>query len=91
MAIALEYAEDPSNGRMPKDYRMFKYIQQFGVEAVMGRPWLGAKEINRMLITANIIQAYKSREGSDNWAEWSRKNPELSNLLNYVIQVADNG
>lgn len=52
--------------------------------AVMARPVLSAGEIQRMILTENIVTAYKSRRAameSDNIVKWANDNPTMAKLL----------
>lgn len=68
-----------------------KLIDRFGVEAIMGRPVLGAGEARRILLAEQIEQAYQSRLQAENWSAWASDNAELSKLLNQAMLEAGNG
>ena len=60
----------------------------------MGRPVLGAREIRRFTAAENVVNAYKNRAMSDNWATWAKQNPEEAELLGYAVKALnreDNG
>jgi len=50
------------------------------VQAVFGRP-LFLHEMKEIIIAENIEVAYKTRAASGNWAEWSKKNPGMAEIL----------
>ena len=68
-------------------------IDRYGVEAVMGRAVLSAREIRDMTLVESIYSAFHSRAGSDNWAEWSNNHPDAARLLEsaMIAEMADNG
>ena len=72
---------------MPKEAAAIGYIEKFGVQGVYGRP-LGYWEIQHMLIVDNIINAYRSREQSDNWADWANKHKIENKILNEAMKLA---
>ena len=41
-----------------------------------------------MIMCQNVITAKESHDASDNWAAWSRNNPEMSELLNRAMLEA---
>jgi hypothetical protein len=79
MIAALKYAR--GEDMQPREYTMRRYIQIYGAAAVMNRDYLGVGEIRRMEVSAAIIEGYRSREASGNWAEWSAKNPDIARML----------
>ena len=93
MAAALRYAE--RDGPIPHELELLGHIETFGVEAVMGRPVLGAVEIRRMVAARNVETAYQSRtgyqdkDGKENWAEWARLHPGASRILNLAEREAN--
>lgn len=66
----------------------------WGVQAVMVRPWLSAKEIKHMTAATNVYNAYMSREkyrdkdGFENWAEWAGKFKRDAAILNVATEAA---
>ena len=72
-------------------------IGSWGVEAVMARAWLSAKEIKHMTAALNVYNAYqgrgsyKDKNGDANWAEWAKNNPREANILGWAAEVANNG
>jgi hypothetical protein len=79
MQAALAYAR--GEGDAPRAYILRQHIDIYGAAAVMNRTYLGVGEIRRMTAATNIINAYRSRAQSENWAEWSAKNPALAEIL----------
>jgi len=62
-------------------------IDRFGVEAVMGRPYLGMGEMIRINAAERINRAYQMREHSESWAEWARKNKKDAESLIIVEKM----
>lgn len=56
----------------------------------MGRPYLGAGEIRRMIYAENIIRFYKSKTNSANWVEWAQAHPGPDAILNEAMKLAEN-
>jgi hypothetical protein len=63
-------------------------IDRFGVRAVLGRDTLRAGEIRRMLYAEALIEAYRDREKSTNWATWARENEARSEMLAEAAELA---
>ena len=84
MAAAYAYAD---GGQMPAEIRLLREVDRFGAQAVFGRT-LGAKEIRRMMIAENIVNAYRARAASENWAAWETDNPQVAALLNAAMKAA---
>jgi hypothetical protein len=91
LAAAWEYAEDPTNMPLPRWIVLKNRILTYGVEAVMGRPVLGAKEINYMETCERVILAHQARQASENWAAWASDNPAANLLLTVAAKAANNG
>ena len=70
---------------MPKELVMLGYVDRFGAEAVYGRT-PGAKELKAMVLAENVVNAYKSREQSGDWAAWARENSSLNKLLIMAVK-----
>ena len=91
-AAALRYME--GDGQKPNELKLLDYIDRFGVQAVMGRPTLGAGEMQGMVMADNVRRAYLSRdtyrdnEGQVNWSEWTQQNSQLAEILNYAMKAA---
>lgn len=77
-ARVLEYLE--GDGRKPVELQTAHYIDRYGVWAVMGRP-LFLNEMQEIAIAENVESAYRSRQQSGDWAEWSSRNPAMAELL----------
>lgn len=50
-------------------------IDRFGVEAVMGRAYLGFGEMIRIRAAEGVVVAYQKKAHSNDWVEWARDNP----------------
>ena len=91
-AAAFRWLE--GDGQKPGILSLLDYIDRFGVQAVMGRPTLGAGEMQAMMMADNVRRAYLSRsayrdkDGAQNWAEWAEAYPELSKILNRAMMAA---
>ena len=69
------------------------YVDRFGAQAVFGRA-MGAGEIRRLTVVDNILQAYRMRSHTENWAEWAESHKRASAMLNEAAKLAedtDNG
>ena len=86
MALAYAYAE--GDGPEPDELIAGRLVDRFGAAAVYGRP-LGYGELKRMLTAENIVNAYRARDASANWAQWATENPELNRLLNEAMSDGD--
>ena len=86
-AAALTYAQ--GDGPMPAELMLGRMIERYGTQAVLHRDYIGAGEAFAMNTAENIVNAYKSREASENWAEWAQKYPEMCQTLAGV--EANNG
>jgi len=75
-------------GRYSPELRLLRYIDRFGVEAVMGRKTLYAHEIRRMIHAENVAGAYHERNRG-NAAEWVKDNPEMNKLLFEAQKIAE--
>lgn len=64
-------------------------IDRFGVPAVFGRPYLGASEINKILVAQHIVMTFESREKSADWAEWASENKEDAIELAKAMKAAE--
>ena len=54
---------------------------------VLGR-LLGAGEIFRITAVKNIVNMYKDREASPNWAAWEKQFPERKAYLDEAYRIA---
>jgi hypothetical protein len=68
----------------PNELILLSYIDRFGVEAVTGKNILPFGDARRMIVAENIVEAYRDRKKSGNWAEWAEKNPSAAELLRQV-------
>lgn len=64
-------------------------IEKFGAWAVYGRP-LFAHEMKRITAAEAIVNAYRDRAKSENYAEWTERNPQLAALLTRAMRAAEN-
>lgn len=58
------------------------YIDRFGVMAVLGRQVLSYNEIQRMILSENIINSYRSRQAAENRGKWAEENSNADDMLN---------
>jgi len=84
-AAAYAYAD---GGPISREMLLLSYIDRFGVPAVMGRDYLGAGELRRMVTAENIVEAYHARLATNDWAEWAKANKSMSRLLNEAAKLA---
>jgi hypothetical protein len=64
------------------------YLTRFGGALnVLGRP-LGAGEIFRISTVKNIVNWYRERENSPNWAAWEKVNKERAEYLASIHKMA---
>jgi hypothetical protein len=87
MAVAYAYAE--GSGKQPQELIELTLIDRFGVEAIKNRKYLNSKEVRSMLLTENVVNAYKSRKESENWAKWADDNREAQEMLEYARKQAE--
>ena len=79
MAAVYGYAE--TGGQQPDELILLGYIDRYGVEQVLGKRQLSAKEIREMTLADNVLRAYRSRQASENWAAWAEAHPGENRLL----------
>lgn len=84
-AAAYAYAD---SGGKSQEIRLLRYIDRFGVKAVMGRDTLTAREIRWMLHAEAISKAYFARSRQDA-AEWVKENPEMNVALREAQLLAE--
>ena len=65
---------------MPTEIEMLRACERFGAWAVFGRP-LGVGEVRNMTAAQYIVDAYRAREASKDWAGWASSNPQANRLL----------
>lgn len=87
IALAYRYAESDCEGEAPKDLQLLWAIQKYGAQAIYGRT-LGRMEIKRMTASENILNLFKERSKSVNWAAWSTSNPAEARMLEAAAQIA---
>ena len=78
LTSAYEYAQ--SGGRKPPELQTADFIKEYGAQAIYGRP-MYASEVYRMNAARNVYDAFTSRKGSENWAQWAQDNPRGAELL----------
>ena len=70
---------------VPYEIALASYIDRFGVKAVTGKDTLSASEINRIIVSEKIVDAYKSREASGKeWGKWAAAHPDLDEFLKQI-------
>lgn len=84
MAAAYAYAD---GGQMPPEIRLLHAVDRFGAQAVFGRT-LGAGEIRRMMVAENIVNCFRARTASSNWAAWETENKAEAKLLQVALKAA---
>jgi hypothetical protein len=93
MAAALHWLE--GDGLKPDELKLLDAIDRFGVQAIMGRPTLGAGEMQSMVMADNVRRAwlsrsaYRDKDGEQNWAAWAEAEPELSEVLVFAMRAAN--
>ena len=85
MAVAYRYAEDGSH--YPEALQALNNIERFGVQALYGRA-LRSSEVKAMIVTQNILSAYKSRSEAEDWVKWTNDNPQAASLLAVAMRLA---
>jgi hypothetical protein len=55
----------------------------------MGRSYLGAGEIRRMIYTENLIRFHHGKTKADSWAEWAAKFPGPDAILNEAMLLSE--
>lgn len=69
-------------------------IERFGVEAIMGRAYLGINEVNRIIKSERIIrlagelEAYRDKDGMINWAAWAQESPKDAAEMTKAMMAA---
>jgi len=86
IATAYDYA---SGGDASNEILLGRMIDRFGVQAIMGRPYLGALEIKSIYSAEKVLQLYREKERSSSWAEWATVNPEDAAYLARAIKAAE--
>jgi hypothetical protein len=70
-----------SEGLYSREVDKLQKINRFGLEAVTGRRVFYLHELHRLITADNIVNAYRSRRQSKNWAEWTESNPRLAAIV----------
>jgi len=70
-----------SVGQYSPEVVRLQQIDRFGLEAITGRRQFYYGELRRLIIADNIVKAFHSRAHATNWAEWTRDNPIMAELL----------
>ena len=86
MTSAYAYAED--GGQIPDELVLVRSVEKYGAQAVYGRP-LSFHEIRMMTLADNVVDAYRERARSDNWAKWAQANPGKARLLSEAAMLYD--
>ena len=94
-AIAYAHAEGSHTSR---EILLGNLIDKFGVQAILGRAFLGAGEINKLLAAQHIVslnreaKEYRDTEGKINWVKWAQENPQgAKDLAEAQKAAADRG
>ena len=94
-AIAYAHAE---GSLVSREIRLGNLIDRFGVQAIFGRSYLGAAEINKMLAAQRIVRLsrevkeYTDTEGKINWVKWAQDDPQgAKDLAEAQKAAADRG
>ncbi len=94
-AIAYAHAE---GSLISREIQLGNLIDRFGVQAIFGRSYLGAAEINKMLAAQRIvrlsreIKEYTDAEGKINWVKWAQEDPQgAKDLAEAQKAAADRG
>lgn len=73
---------------MPNELKLLRLIERYGVEAIMGRPYLGAGEIMRMQAAEKIVSLYQARQRYADWTLHARDDEAGSAFLNHAMMLA---
>jgi len=93
--MASVYVYCTGGGREPAMLDLALRCRSWGVEAILGRAWLSAKEVQHMTAALNVYYAYKHQEdyrdkdGQKNWAEWARLHPGEAEVLSAAAAEVD--
>jgi len=82
-----QYLETGS--RPPAEYRLMIYINRFGVPAVMGRDYLGAGEIRRMVYCDNLAAIVDDMSKAVNIVTWQKEHPDEWRMYTEAQRIAD--
>lgn len=94
-AIAYAHAE---GSLISREIKLGNLIDRYGVQAIFGRSYLGACEIEKMLTAQRIVRLnreateYRDTDGQINWTKWAQENPEgAKELAEAQKAAADRG
>jgi len=74
---------------MPPELEAANAVRMFGAAAVFGGRAASASELRALSVAMNIESAFEGRAASESWAEWTKKNPDASALLNEARELAE--
>jgi len=83
VAAARRYAED---GQRCTELNLLHAIERFGVQAIMGRPMLYAKEIRSMLLAERVVNVIQAVNNSDDWPAFAREHPKDAALYTEIMK-----
>lgn len=75
----------------PAEWRLMRYIDRFGVAAVMNRQYLGAGEMRRMIYCDNLSSIFDSMTKAVNVVTWQREHPDEFAVYSEAMKAAENG
>ncbi len=94
-AIAYAHAD---GSLVSREIQLGNLIDRYGVQAIFGRSYLGAAEINKMLAAQRIVRLsrevkeYTDAEGKINWVKWAQEDPQgAEDLAEAQKAAADRG
>lgn len=61
-------------------------IDRFGVEPILGRPQLLAREVRRMAVAENVERWFAERAQHPNIAAWAEQHPVKATVLAFADQ-----
>lgn len=74
---------------MPVELEAANAVRMFGAAAVFGGRAASASELRTLSVAMNVAHAFDDRAAAESWAEWSKKNPDASHLLNEARELAE--
>lgn len=84
--IAAAYGYGTSGGDTPKEYRIWKYIERYGIQAVYGRP-LTMAELVRIDAVRIIIEGCLSLQAAKNKVEWKKHNQDAWSVIDRAAGI----
>ena len=84
---ARTYAYCISEAPPPWELATGRAIERFGVKAVTGRDVLTCAEIRGIQTADVIVRLFQRRAESENWAEWTKKNPRDAEILEAAQKI----